>query len=104
MVALAWLPRLKHFSSFFQALVFQVTWSPLPPVLLPPCSGWTDAPVVGCLWLPYLEDLTGFFQVLVPLVLWQPSLAVSSSIRNSSGLVRVLSSALVVDCRSRSSF
>ena len=59
--------------------------------------------MVGCLWVPCLEDLTGAFQALVPLVLWQPSLTVSSSIRNSSGLARVLALALVVDCHSRSS-
>ena len=74
------------------------------PILLPPCFGWRDAPVVGCLWVSCLEDLTGFFQVLVPLVLWRPSPAVSSSLRNPSGLARVFALALVVDRRSRSSF
>ena len=104
MVAFAWLPRLKHFLRLFQALVLQATRSPLPPVSLPPCFGWTNAPVVGCLWLPCLEDLTWLFQVLVLLVLWQPSLAASSSLWTSSGLARVLASTLVVDCRSWSSF
>ena len=103
MVAFAWLPRLQPFSRLFQSLVFQATQSPLPPVSLPPCSGWTNAPVVCCLWLPCLEDLTWLFQVLVLLVLWQPSLAESSSLWNSSGLARVLGLALVVDCHSRSS-
>ena len=50
-VAFAWLLRLKHFSRLFQALAFQAPWSPLSPILQPPCFGWTDAPVVCCLWL-----------------------------------------------------